>query len=450
MKKVSPVALLPLVLFLVLFIGSGLYYQYAGQEMPFYQISPTVVILLPILLALGLDSGSLNERVERLIKGLADNTLLMMVLIFLLAGAFGQVANAVGGVSSTVNLGIDLIPSSLILPALFIIAAFVSTAMGTSMGTIGAIAPIAIGVAQATDLSLVLTTGTVVGGAMFGDNLSFISDTTIAATRSQNCAMKDKFRFNFKIALPAALITVVVLYFAGQGAQITGEKEYELIKVLPYLAVLVLAILGLNVLFVLFAGIILAAAVGFYSVDGYSLNMLSEEIHTGYTGMMDTMILALFIGGLGALMKHQGGINWLISVIERLGHTSNPTKQKRRGEISISLSVALTNLCTANNTIAILITGGLAREMADRFEVDRRRSASLLDIFSCVIQGLIPHGAQLLQAAALAGLSPIVLIGSNFYCWLLALAAIVSIILGLPRGNSQYTPDAQSEEETLA
>lgn len=423
------IALLPLLLFLALFIGSGLYYQAQDTDFAFYQISAPVAILPAIVLALLLERGALNSRIETFIKGVGDNTIITMCIIYLLAGAFASVAKAVGGVDATVNFGLSVVPESLVLPGLFVITAFVATSMGTSMGTIAAIAPVAVGLSEATDLPLTLTVGTVIGGAMFGDNLSIISDTTIAATRSQGCEMRDKFRVNFMIAVPAALLTLVVLYLQSSGGSIVAPGDYDLIKVLPYVAVLVLAISGLNVMLVLFSGIVLAGLVGLLQVADYSLASLSADIYAGYTSMQEILILSLLIGGLGALMKHQGGLEFLARMIDRLARGS----KRRSGEISIAASVVLANLCTANNTVAIILSGSLARDIALRHNVDPRRSASLMDIFSCVIQGMLPYGAQVLLAGSIAALSPLELIGSIYYCWLLGLAALIAIVAGFPR-----------------
>ena len=426
--RANPLALLPLLLFLALFIGSGVYYQAANVDFAFYQISAPVAILPAIVLALALGSGALNKRLETFINGVGDNTIITMCLIYLLAGAFASVAKAAGGVDATVNFGLSIIPSQFVLPGLFIITAFVATAMGTSMGTIGAIAPIALGLSEASDLSLPLCIGAVVGGAMFGDNLSIISDTTIAATRSQGCAMRDKFRMNFLIALPAAVLTLLWLYIQGADATITQATDYEFMKVIPYIAVLVLAISGLNVLLVLFTGIILAGAVALLSVADYSIAQYSKDIYAGYTGMQEILILSLLIGGLGALMKAQGGLEFLAQQIQRFTNKRGDEPHTRAGEAAISVAVALTNVCTANNTVAIIISGGLAKDIADRQQVDPRRSACLLDIFSCVVQGLLPYGAQVLLAGSIAGLSPLLIIGNIHYSWLLGLVAIGTII----------------------
>lgn len=426
--RANPLALLPLLLFLALFIGSGVYYQAANVDFAFYQISAPVAILPAIVLALALGSGALNKRLETFINGVGDNTIITMCLIYLLAGAFASVAKAAGGVDATVNFGLSIIPSQFVLPGLFIITAFVATAMGTSMGTIGAIAPIALGLSEASDLSLPLCIGAVVGGAMFGDNLSIISDTTIAATRSQGCAMRDKFRMNFLIALPAAILTLLWLYIQGADATITQATDYDFMKVIPYIAVLVLAISGLNVLLVLFTGIILAGAVALLSVADYSIAQYSKDIYAGYTGMQEILILSLLIGGLGALMKAQGGLEFLAQQIQRFTNKRGDEPHTRAGEAAISVAVALTNVCTANNTVAIIISGGLAKDIADRQQVDPRRSACLLDIFSCVVQGLLPYGAQVLLAGSIAGLSPLLIIGNIHYSWLLGLVAIGTII----------------------
>lgn len=438
MTRPSPLALLPMVLFLSLFIGSGLFYQAQGIEFAFYEISAPVAILPAIVLAVLFASGSLNQRVEQFIKGCSDPTLITMLLIFLLAGGFASVAKAIGGVDATVNFGLSIIPSSLVLPGLFLMTAFMATAMGTSMGTIAAVAPIAVGLTEATDLSLALTVGTVVGGAMFGDNLSIISDTTIAATRTQGCSMADKFRMNLKIAIPAALITMVWLYLQGSEVQVSENTEHSAVKMMPYLVVLVLAVSGLNVLVVLLAGIVLAGLTGLLLVDDYHIAQWAKDIYTGYSGMQEIMILSLLIGGLAYMMKQAGGLEWLAQQIDKLSRRKEAQdNQQRSGETSLSLAVAVSNLCTANNTVAILISGGLAKDIASRYQVDPRRSASLMDITSCVVQGIIPWGAQMLLAASIAGLSPLQLMDSVIYCWVLGAALIASIVIGRPLAKAE-------------
>ncbi|MCW8125686.1 Na+/H+ antiporter NhaC family protein [Microbulbifer halophilus] len=437
MAKASPFALLPLGLFLALFVGSGLWYSAQGVEMAFYRISAPVAILPAVALAILLARGPLNGRIETFVRGVADHTIVTMVLIYLLAGGFASVAEAIGGVEATVHFGLSVIPPALVLPGLFVVTAFVATAMGTSVGTIAAIAPVAIGVADATALSMPLTLGTVVGGAMFGDNLSIISDTTIAATRTQGVEMRDKFRMNFRIALPAALVTLVWLYFAGDSAAVPAQGDYELVRALPYAAVLVLAVLGVNVLLVLFTGILLAGAIGLGLQPDYSLAALSQDIYDGYSGMQEIMILSLLIGGLGAMMKSGGGLAWLANGIDRIARLRGEKAQAPvTGALGIGTAVAATNICTANNTVAILLTGGLAKDIAARYRVDPRRSASLLDIFSCSVQGLLPYGAQVLLVSSLASVSPLALVGHIQYCWILGLAALASIFFSLPAGQN--------------
>lgn len=432
----SALALLPIGLFLALFIGGGLYYQQAGVDFAFYQVPAPVAILPAILLALFLARGTLNQRVDALIRGCADNTLITMVLIFLLAGGFASVAKAIGGVDATVNFGLSLIPAPLVLPGLFVMTAFIATSMGTSMGTIAAIAPIAVGISEATELSTVLTIGTVMGGAMFGDNLSIISDTTIAATRTQGCEMRDKFRMNFKIALPAAIITLLWLAYQGAASEAQQVRGYDLWLVLPYIAVLGLALSGLNVLLVLFAGIVLAGVIGLVRVEDYHLANWAKDIYAGYGSMQEIMILSIFIGGLAALMKAGGGLAWIGAFIDRLSRKGSAPKDHRRaGEFSIISSVALANLCTANNTVAIIISGSLAKDIAERYGVDPKRSASLMDIASCVVQGIIPYGAQMLLAASLAALSPLQLVSAVTYCWALGAVALISVVIGKPAGR---------------
>jgi Na+/H+ antiporter NhaC len=433
----SPWALLPMFLFMTLFIGSGLYYQAEGVEFAFYQISAPVAILPAIILALLLAKGGINQRVNQFIEGCSNPTIVTMLLIFLLAGAFASVAKSIGGVEAVVNLSLDSIPPSFVLPGLFIMTAFMATAMGTSMGSIAAVAPIAVGIAEASDLSLVLTIGTVMGGAMFGDNLSFISDTTIAATRTQGCEMRDKFRLNFKIALPAALLTIVWLFVQGDAAEVVVNPHSSATKMLPYLLVLGLAVAGMNVLVVLLTGIVVAGLIGLWQVPDYSVAVLSTDIYNGYTNMQEILILSLFIGGLGAMMKAGGGLDWLADKLDRLTREqTQPKAHRRMGELSIAAGVALVNMCTANNTVAILISGSLAKDIATRYGVDPKRSASLMDISSCVIQGLLPYGAQMLLAASLSGLSPLDLVTAVIYCWFLGLVTVASVIFGVPSGKA--------------
>ncbi|SDR87349.1 putative methionine transporter, NhaC family [Halopseudomonas xinjiangensis] len=433
------IALLPLLLFLLIFLGSGVYYTLSGTDFAFYQIKAPVAILPAIVLAILLAREGLNRSLDTFIAGIGDSNIIMMVLVFLLAGAFASVTDAIGGVTATVNMGLSFIPPSFVLPGLFLIAAFISTAMGTSMGTIGAVAPVALGFAEATGISIPVAMGAVIGGAMAGDNLSIISDTTIAATRTQSVAMRDKFKLNLLIALPAAMLTLLLLFILGDTATEPAQADYQAILVLPYVAVLVLALSGLNVLAVLLTGIVLSGLTGLLLTDGYALSTWGNDIYRGFEGMLEITILSMFIGGLSAVMKREGGLAWLRQTIQRI--TARIGQSGRRsGEAAIAALVSIANLFVANNTVAIIVSGSVARDLADHYQVDRRRSASLLDIFSCVVQGLIPYGAQILLAGSLAGVSPLVLAGQVHYCWILGAAAVLAIIAGVPRLKAAGEP----------
>ncbi|MCR6662349.1 MAG: Na+/H+ antiporter NhaC family protein [Luteimonas sp.] len=417
----SAVALTPLLLFLALFFGAGLYFTSLGDEMGFYQLRAPVAILPAVALAAWIAWRQGLKPGETLLQGMGDPNIVLMCLIFLLAGAFAYVSKAVGAVDAVVSLGIGALHPSLLLPGLFLIACLVSLAIGTSMGTIAAVVPIAVGVADASGLDRALVVGAVIGGAMFGDNLSMISDTTIAATRTQGARMRDKFRENFKIALPAALATMVLLGFAGDSAPVEAEAHASAWLALPYLVVLVLALAGLDVLLVLGIGLVLAGAFGFVFGDGYDAVQYVGDIWIGFEGMVEILLLSLLIGGLGALMKASGGLAWLAQLIARFarGHTG-----RRSGEFSIAALSTTADVFTANNTVAILVSGGVAKDIAERHGISPHRAASVLDIFACVPQGLLPYGAQLLLAASLASVSPFMLAGKVWYCWLLALVAI--------------------------
>ncbi len=423
-------ALAPLALFLVIFIGTGFSLTMNGTNMAFYQLSATVAILPAIAWSVWMGKGKIKDKINIFLSGAGESGIITMCMIYLLAGGFASVAKAIGGVESTVNLGLSIVPASMVLPGLFIIAAFIATAMGTSMGTIAAIAPIAVGVADKTDITSALLMGAVVGGAMFGDNLSMISDTTIAATRTQGCEMGDKFKMNFLIAIPAAILTIVILYMLGEGGQVVQQGTYSLVKVLPYIIILVMAVVGINVFIVLGAGIVFTGIVGLLAVADFSVLKFSQDIYSGFTGMQEILVLSLMIGGLGELIKYHGGITYIISFIGKL---TRGTKSTRAGEFSISALSVLSDLCTANNTVAIILTGGMAKEIAKSHNVDPRRSASLLDIFSCVIQGVIPYGAQILLAGSISQISPLEIVGNMYYCYILAFVAIISILTGFPR-----------------
>ncbi|MCE7613821.1 Na+/H+ antiporter NhaC family protein [Vibrio fluvialis] len=434
-KTVAPsaVALIPLIIFLALFIGVGTYLSLQGVEFAFYQLPAPIAILPAIIIAFLLSKDKLSRSIEHFMHGVGHQDIIAMCMIYLLAGAFAAVAKASGGVDATVNLGLSAIPTNMILPGLFLISAFIATSMGTSMGTIAAVAPVALGIAQSAGMSLPMTAGVVLSGAMFGDNLSIISDTTIAATRSQGCEMKDKFKENVRIALPAALIALVVFAYHSTATQVPQASSIEWLKVLPYITILVLAVSGMNVFVVLTIGILLAGGVGLASVDGYALTNLAQGIYAGFGNMQEIFLLSMLIGGLSELMRRQGGLAFLTNLVSRLINTFGSRHSKnansRASELGIAGLVSLVNGCTANNTVAIIVSGSVARQLAEENDVSPRRSASLLDIFSCVVQGILPYGAQVLLLGSVFKLSPLEIVANSYYCFALAIAAIVAVFL---------------------
>ncbi|PSV69240.1 Na+/H+ antiporter NhaC family protein [Photobacterium angustum] len=432
----SALALLPLGIFLALFIGVGTYLTMQGVDFAFYQLPSPVAALPAVVVAILLSKEKLNKAIEQFIRGVGHSDIIAMCMIYLLAGAFASVAKASGGVDATVNLGLSLIPASMILPGIFVISAFIATAMGTSMGTIAAVAPVALGIAHASGMDVALTAGVVLSGAMFGDNLSIISDTTIAATRSQGCQMKDKFRENIKIALPAAIAAILLFAFNSSVTQLPETTPIEWLKVIPYITILVLAVSGVNVFVVLSVGILLAGGVGLTSIADYSFTSFGKDIYGGFGNMQEIFLLSMLIGGISELMRQQGGLAFLTQTISRVINVFSKKHQSsenlRASEFGIASLVSLTNLCTANNTVAIIVSGGVARELADENGVTPRRSASLLDIFSCVIQGVLPYGAQALLLGSVFELSPLDVVTHSYYCFFLAVSAIVAIVLKHP------------------
>lgn len=428
-------ALLPLVIFLTIFLGSGIYHSLIGTEFAFYQVKAPVAALPAIMLAVLLYRDKLNTAIETFLQGASHANLILMFMVFMLAGAFASVSSMIGSVDATVQLGLSIIAPEFVLPMLFIIAAFIATAMGTSMGTIAACAPIAFGFTQATDIAPVYAIGAVVGGAMFGDNLSMISDTTIAATNSQRVQLRDKFKINVWIAFPAALATLIFYFLSSQDVQAIAYKDYNIWLILPYVVVFVLAFSRLHVLAVLTLGIILSGVMGLIAPTDFNLLKFNDSIYDGFVGMFEVALLSMFLGGLSAIMQKEGGLQWLIEQIYRLIGLFKVGTQ-RAGEIGISCLVIFANLFVANNTVAIILSGDMARAVAQEYGLDPRRVAALLDIFSCVIQGLIPYGAQLLLACSIAKMSPVELIGHVYYCWVLAVFAILAIIFRYPNFKS--------------
>lgn len=432
LNKLTPIinkpngwALMPLVVFLCLYLVTSLIVN------DFYKVPITVAFLVASVYAVATTKGlSLNDRIFQYSSGAANKNIMLMLWIFILAGAFAQSAKAMGAIDATVNLTLLLLPDNLLLAGIFLASCFISLSIGTSVGTIVALTPVAAGIAMKTDVSLPFMTALVIGGAFFGDNLSFISDTTIAATRTQGCVMRDKFRVNFLIAVPAALL--VFIYYIIYGTQVESASEIHAIewgKVIPYLIVLGTAIAGMNVTLVLLLGVLSTGIIGCI-YGSFDLFGWFASMGEGITGMGELIIITLMAGGMLELIRFNGGVDYILHHLTR--HVSN----KRGAELSIAALVSLANFCTANNTIAIITVGPLANNIAEQFRVDKRKSASILDTFSCVVQGLIPYGAQMLIAAELTKLSPISIIGYLYYPIILGIVALLSILLRYPKRYS--------------
>ena len=423
-REASGLALIPLLFFIVIYLGVGIVLHSKGVEMAFYQFPSVVAMTIAVILAfLMYHKTGIDNNFKLFARGAGDENIMTMLMIFLLAGAFSSVAGAMGGVSSTANLGLAIIPPRFIVPGIFIIAAFLSTATGTSMGTVGAIVPIAYNMAKTADLNMSFVVAAVLTGAMFGDNLSMISDTTIAATRTQGVDLKDKFRTNAWISIPSALITLSLMVIFSKGGTATGNLDYNLIKVVPYVLVLGLALLGLNVFAVLIIGIISASAVG-VGTGAIGLMEVAAKIWTGYQGMIEVFILSMFVGGLAELTKHYGGLKWIID------KTSKLLKGPKSASVGIAVLSALTDAATANNTVAIIVTGEIAKEISEKYKIDPRRTASFLDIFSCIMQGFIPYGAQFLLIASLTknAVNPTSMIPYNWYLIILGIMSLISVV----------------------
>lgn len=432
LNKLTPIinkpngwALMPLVVFLCLYLVTSLIVN------DFYKVPITVAFLVASVYAVATTKGlSLNDRILQYSSGAANKNIMLMLWIFILAGAFAQSAKAMGAIDATVNLTLLLLPDNLLLAGIFLASCFISLSIGTSVGTIVALTPVAAGIAMKTDVSLPFMTALVIGGAFFGDNLSFISDTTIAATRTQGCVMRDKFRVNFLIAVPAALL--VFIYYIIYGTQVESASEIHAIewgKVIPYLIVLGAAIAGMNVTLVLLLGVLSTGIIGCI-YGSFDLFGWFASMGEGITGMGELIIITLMAGGMLELIRFNGGVDYI------LHHLTSHVSNKRGAELSIAALVSLANFCTANNTIAIITVGPLANNIAEQFRVDKRKSASILDTFSCVVQGLIPYGAQMLIAAELTKLSPISIIGYLYYPIILGIVALLSILLRYPKRYS--------------
>lgn len=437
----GPIALLPIAFFLLIFIGSGVYLTLQGVDYAFYKVSASVAILPAIILAILFGRHSFNDNIQVFLEGVREKNIITMCMIYLLAGAYTEVLKGIGGVEATVHFALQFIPQEATLPGVFIIGAFVSTSMGTSMGTIAALAPIALGVAQALGIDPSLMAGAVISGAMFGDNLSMISDTTIAATQIHPCSLKDKFKINLKIALGPLLLTLLFFAFAtvgsGQGIQ-EIKPAPALIFCFPYLLVLILALLGMNVFFVLSLGLVVGSLIGLGFSPSYTFLDLAKNIFAGYTSMNEILILSLLIGGLSELAKDQGGIRFLIQTTDHLIHKwTKKGQSSRAAEGAISTIVSFCDLCTANNTVAIILAGEATHEISKRYHVPFARTAAMATIFSCVFQGILPYSAQVLLAGSIIGVSPLNIIPHVYYCYFLGVGAIIAIIFRWP--SSQMT-----------
>lgn len=418
-------ALSPLIVFVVLYLVLSLV---AGD---FSSVPLTVVFLISSVYAVATSTKfSLKERIDIYGQGASTPNLLLMLWIYVLAGAFSQSAKGMGAIDTTVNLALNVLPPSMILPGLFVTACFISISIGTSVGTVVTLVPIAAGIATQTNSNVALLTAVIVGGAYFGDNLSFISDTTVVATQTQGVRMKDKFRVNLMIVVPAVVVVLAVYAFMGFGMQApTHVGQTDLLKVIPYLAVLVTAVCGLNVMAVLVLGIALCGIIGVLggSYDFYGwLNALGN----GIVGMGELIIIAMMAGGMLEIIKVNGGIDY---IIEKL---SGRIRGKRGAEFSIAALVSLVNICTANNTVAILTVGNIAKQISEKFGIDPRKTASILDTFSCTIQGIIPYGVQILLAAGLAHVQPVDIIPYLYYPFAIGIAASLSILLRYPKRYS--------------
>lgn len=425
--KPSGLALLPILVFLVLFIGTGVITN------DFYAMPAVVGFLIALGVAFFQTKGkTFNEKITIVAKGVGDDNIITMCLIFLAAGAFSGAVSAAGGVDSTVNLGLSLLPPQIAVIGLFVIGCFISISMGTSMGTIAALAPIAAGISEKTDFSMAICIGAVVSGAMFGDNLSMISDTTIAAVKTQGCEMRDKFKRNFFIVLPAAIATVIVLFFITGGGdfEIAEGLSYNLLQVIPYILVLVAALVGINVFVVLITGTVLSVLVGLCT-ESLAPSAIFSSIGEGVTGMYDITVISMLVACISALVKENGGFAFILEKIHNRIHTY------KGAEFGITALISLVDIATANNTIAIVISGPIAKEISEDYGIESTRSASLLDIFASVFQGIIPYGAQLLSAASLTGLTSFDIMPYLFYPYFMGVCGIISILLPRKKKNGQ-------------
>ena len=434
-NKKGLLALSPLFLLIVLIVAFTIYSVDSSHQDT--SLSLTVAFMISSIYAVAISGGMpVRKRVDTYSKGAGANNLMLMLWIYVLAGSFAASAKAMGAVDATVNLALSILPASMILPGLFLAACFISVSIGTSVGTVVALVPIAAGLAHSMDANVGMMTAIIVGGAYFGDNLSFISDTTVVATQTQNCKMSDKFKVNSMIVVPAAVLVLIAYSVMGIGLQApTHISEVEYMKVLPYLIVLITAIAGMNVMAVLTLGTLLCGAIGIGShligaSGSYDLFGWFSAMGNGIIGMGELIIIAMMAGGMLEIIRENGGIDFIINKIT--AHVNS----KRGAELSIAALVSMVNICTANNTVAILTVGNISKKIGDRFGVDNRKAASILDTFSCMVQGLIPYGVQMLLAAGLANLSPMDILPYLYYPLAIGVAALLAILLRYPKRYS--------------
>lgn len=424
MKK-GLLALSPLLVFILLYLVTSIIAR------DFYKVPITVAFMVSSIYAVIVSRGlPLKKRIDIFSSGAGTSQMMLMIWIFILAGAFANSAKVMGAIDATVNLSLMLLPANMLLAGLFLAACFISLSIGTSVGTIVALVPITAGIADHTGMSLPMIVAVVVGGSFFGDNLSFISDTTIVATSTQECRLSDKFRVNSFIVMPVAVVMLIIYIFMGIGTQVENKiGDIDFISVIPYLVVLITAILGMNVMAVLTIGLLLTGIIGLLH-GAFDFYGWMQAMGNGIMGMGELIIITIMAGGMLELIKYNGGIDYIINMMTR--HVNS----KRGAELSIAALVSLVNICTANNTVAILTVGGIAKKIGDRFGVDSRKCASILDTFSCMMQGIIPYGAQLLMAGGLAALNPISIIPYLYYPFLLGIMALGSILVRYPKKYS--------------
>jgi Na+/H+ antiporter NhaC len=422
-------ALLPFFVFLGSYLVTSLIIK------DFYKVPISVAVLLAAIVAIWMNrKEKTDNKLDVFARGAGNPTIIIMCIIFILAGVFSSIGTETGAVSSTVNMALSILPAPILIPGIFAVACFISLAIGTSMGTIAALGPIAVGISQHTPFPVALVLGAVLSGAMFGDGLSFIGDTTIAATRTQGCEMRDKFKMNFFIVLPAAIISLVLFYYVAGLYKIDtaiSNEGYQLYKILPYLIVILISLLGVNVFIVLITGIITSIIVGFISAS-FNIWQLLDVIQRGIDSMMDLVLISAILGGVVEVIKYNGGISQILGILR------NRINSKKGAEFGIGILVTLVDLCTANNTVAIIVTGPLAKAIASKYSIAPKRTASLLDIFSVSTQGIIPYGAQILLSVSFVGmniLSPISVMKYAFYPYLSGICVILAIILGWPGDN---------------